>query len=402
MAIYPAIAFILIVLTMPVFIRLAHRFNLFDEPDEDRKRHNERIPYTGGFSIITAFSITALVMWFQDGLGMIPDQPTNFVPLYLYTVEAAGVIFLLGLIDDFRQLSFTKKFLFQFFAAMLIILGATKSNLYPSVFGTMESGVILNSLGTLISLFWIVGATNAINMIDGMDGLAGGSALISAVSMGFIAFWWGSSLLGILLLILAATLVGFLIYNKPPAKVFMGDTGSMFLGFALAISGWVLVDSAPTKFTNFFVPVVILGLPVSDTLLAFFRRIVTGRNPFSADTFHIHHMLKKRYGLTTRTTVLILYGITAVYCLFGIATAFVPVLAGCILLAVLVLANFLFLHKVGYTKLLRQSRARTSPDQTYIVDDESLMSDAYSKKNGNGTHASGDFRESFPSSSRKK
>jgi UDP-GlcNAc:undecaprenyl-phosphate/decaprenyl-phosphate GlcNAc-1-phosphate transferase len=355
---FPVLSFLVVVLSIPLCLRLARRFGLYDEPDDERKLHHARVPYTGGIAIAGSFAAVVTLMWFVEGLDMLPAQPFNYVPIYLYIVEAAFIIFLLGAVDDFKELSSTKKFVFQFLAAIFIILGASRSGMFPEVFSPLQSSVLSNSIGTVITLLWIVGTTNAINMIDGMDGLAGGSALISSVTMGVLATAWGSSLLGIVLFILAGALLGFLLYNRPPARVFMGDTGSMFVGFVLAVCGWLLLVSAPLRPSAFTVPVIILGLPVFDTLLAFGRRLLARRNPFSADTYHIHHMMKRRFGLSTRATVLILYGVTAAYCVAGLAIAFVPETLSWAIVAVVAGGTGGFLHLLGYTDILRGRSAR--------------------------------------------
>lgn len=349
---YPFLAFFLVLVTMPAAIRLAHRFQWFDIPDAARKIHVRKVPFTGGFSIFFSFAVSVTVMWLVDGLGMPSSQRSHFVPMYLYIIEASVITFILGIIDDFRELSFTKKFLFQFYAALFIILGAVKSNFFPHVFSAAESSVLVNSAGTLLTILWIVGTTNAINMIDGMDGLAGGTSLLSSVTMGILALLWGNTLLALVLFILAGTLTGFLAFNRHPAKVFMGDTGSMFLGFILGVCGWMLVDSGPLRFTTVAIPVLLLGLPVLDTLLAFFRRLVKRKNPFAADTFHVHHMLKLRFRLSDTATVLILCVVSAVFCAAGIAIAFMPEEFGILILAVLFVGVMWGLHLLGYTNLL--------------------------------------------------
>jgi UDP-GlcNAc:undecaprenyl-phosphate GlcNAc-1-phosphate transferase len=378
---YPFLAFVLVLVSMPLFIRLAHRFQWFDVPDATRKTHSRKVPFTGGFSIFFAFAASVTVMWFVDGLTILRTEHSHFVPMYLYVLEAGTITFLLGVIDDFRELSFTRKFLFQFFAALFIVLGAIKSNFFPVVFNIVESSVLLNSAGTFVTVLWLVGTTNAINMIDGMDGLAGGTSLMSAVSMGFLATTWGNTILALVLFTLAGALLGFLAFNRHPARVFMGDTGSMFLGFLLGVCGWMLVDSAPVRITTFAIPVLLLGLPVLDTLLAFFRRLIKRKNPFSADTFHIHHMLKLRFGLSDPATVLVLYGASLIFSLSGVAIAFIPDAAGIALVAVLVVAVTASLHLLGYTRLLFPDRAAAG-----LLDAVRVKSNGV-HANGNGVHS---------------
>lgn len=379
--IYAIASFLVAFLTMPLFIRIARKFNLFDIPDDDRKRHAGMIPYTGGFAFVSAFMLVTGVMMGLEGNALLAAQRPILGTMSVYIAQAGAIIFLLGIVDDFRDLTFTRKFLFQFFAAFFLILGATKSNVFPRVFAVESSTVFVNSIGTTISVFWVVGMTNAVNMIDGMDALAGGTGLIISLSLAFLALLFGNTVLAITLFILAGALVGFLLYNLPPAKVFMGDTGSMFLGFYLGTAGWLLVDSLPLKATSFLVPIVIAGLPVSDTLLAFLRRIVRGQNPFSADTNHIHHVLERRFGLSTSRTVAILLGVDIVLAGTGIAIALLPVIFGWIIFCVLVIAIMMCFHVLGYTRLMLPQNKEAAVPAAPAIDAGAIPA----KRNGNGT-----------------
>jgi UDP-GlcNAc:undecaprenyl-phosphate GlcNAc-1-phosphate transferase len=382
---YPLLAFAVTIVVTPLSIALGHRFRLFDLPDEDRKLHPGKIPYTGGLGFIAAIGVSAFAMFYFSRAELSGGGHTQLVPMFLYSVEACLIIFFLGVWDDFKDLPFQRKFLFQFIAAFFIILGAIKSGVYPQVFDMDMSGVLINSVGTLVSVFWIVGTTNAINMIDGMDGLAGGTTLISALAMAGLSLMWGNTVLALVFFCIAAALFGFLLFNFNPAKVFMGDTGSMFLGFLIGVFGWLMVDSAPQRFTMFFVPIIVLGVPISDTLLAFFRRIVKRQNPFSADRFHIHHMLKARFHLSVRGTVLTLYALAGFYAGAGITVALLPEAYAWICIGALLVAQGFFFHLLGYTELVFQEAA------------ESVLLAAPPHKgngvhppytNGNGTHAS--------------
>ena len=384
MMLYPILAVLLAVAAMPLCIRLAKRYGLLDRPDEQRKMHAESVPFTGGYGIIAAFAAAMLVMLTIEGVGFFSNQYANFVPMYLYIAEATLIIVILGVIDDLRELTYSQKFFFQFIAAFLMILGATKSNLFPSVFSIENSGVLVNSIGMVVSLLWLVGTTNAINMIDGMDGLAGTTSLISAVALAVVAFLWGNPVIGLMLLTLSGAILGFLVFNTHPARVFMGDGGSMFIGFILAFSGWMIVDSGPDDLISIMVPIIILGLPVTDTLLAFFRRIMRGSNPFSADLLHIHHMVKERFNLSLSRAVVVLAAMTAVYGLAGIGVAMLPPTLGWVLIGLLVAGKVAFLHTLGYTDLVLPGRGSARADAR--IDD--IAREALSR-NGNGFHANG-------------
>lgn len=354
MLLYPILALLFAVTAMPVCIRLARRYGLLDRPDTQRKMHADSVPFTGGYGIIVAFAAAVGAMLLVEGVGFFSEQYANFVPMYLYIGEATLIIVILGVIDDLRELTYSQKFFFQFIASFLMILGATKSGIFPSVFSIQDSGVLINSIGMVVSLLWLVGTTNAINMIDGLDGLAGTTSLISAAALAVVAFIWGNPVMGIVLLTLCGAIMGFLIFNTHPARVFMGDGGSMFIGFMLAFSGWMLVDSGPDNLISVMVPILILGLPVSDTLLAFFRRIMGGTNPFSADLLHIHHMVQKRFDLSLGRAVAVLAGIAMLYGLAGVLVSMLSPVMGWILIGILIIAKLVFLHTLGYTDMVRR------------------------------------------------
>ncbi|MCB2203129.1 hypothetical protein KQI65_00155 [bacterium] len=399
MMLYPILALLLAVTAMPLCIRLARRYGLLDRPDEQRKMHAESVPFTGGYGIIAAFTVAMGVMLAIEGVGFFAAEYANFVPMYLYIAEATLIIVVLGVIDDLRELTYSQKFFFQFIAAFLMILGATKSNLFPSVFSIENSGVLVNSIGMVVSLLWLVGTTNAINMIDGMDGLAGATSLISAIALAVVAFLWGNPVIGLMLLTLSGAILGFLTFNTHPARIFMGDGGSMFIGFVLAFSGWMIVDAGPDDFISILVPIIILGLPVSDTLLAFFRRIMRGSNPFSADLLHIHHMVKERFNLSLSRSVGVLALLSSLYGIAGIAVAMLPPTGGWILIGVLIAGKAAFLHKLGYTELVLPSLAARRRARRHIPNFEALAHDVLVRNgngksngihaNGNGVHVNG-------------
>jgi UDP-GlcNAc:undecaprenyl-phosphate/decaprenyl-phosphate GlcNAc-1-phosphate transferase len=390
MLIYPFVALLLAVVLMPLCIRLARRYGLFDYPDALRKVHEGNVPVTGGYSIILAFALTLGLIWLIEGLPVFFSARTSYASLYPYLAEATVIIVVLGIIDDLRELSYSQKFFFQFFAASLMVLGAIKSHLFPEVFSLEASGVLLSSVAMVVSLLWMVGTTNAINMIDGMDGLAGGTSLISAAALGIVAMLWGNPVLGAALFVLSGAILGFLVFNVPPARVFMGDGGSMFIGFTLSVSGWLLVDCGPATLTSLAVPIIILGLPVSDTLLAFFRRIVRGTNPFSADLHHIHHMLRAKRGFSTKTTVAVLMSVSLLYAGAGVVVAISSTTVGFILIGALVTLKILFLNWLGYRELIALGESDMHPVNVLPLNGNGLRkngSNGHHAVNGNGKYA---------------
>jgi UDP-GlcNAc:undecaprenyl-phosphate/decaprenyl-phosphate GlcNAc-1-phosphate transferase len=379
--IFPLLAFLLVVLTMPVFIRVAKRYRLYDKPDDDRKLHTGDIPFIGGICFSLAFVIITVVMVWFDGIPLDRPQYHKLATMSVYIGEAACIILFLGVLDDLRDLPFTRKFIFQFFATFFLILGAAKAGVLPKVFDVQSSSILWNSVGTTISVLWFVGMTNAINMIDGMDGLAGGTVLLACGAMAALALLWGNVMLALVLLILIGSIAGFLYYNLPPARIFMGDTGSMFLGFAVGVASWLLMDNAPVRLISVFVPIVILGLPITDTLLAFVRRIIRGQNPFSADRFHIHHMMKARFNLSTPATVYSLLGINVVLAGGGIFVAMLPEIYGWLIIGLLLCIMISLLYLLGYARLVFP----VGPLDASAAEVPTKIVGPSNRRNGNGT-----------------
>lgn len=278
-----------------IAMALALRFHLTDIADE-RKVHGEEKPI-GGIAIFLGVI-----------LGVAPFLEISWATLSL--LLGSLVIITVGLIDDLRSLSPKIKLLGQFIMASVpIFLGDIK-------IASLDLAGLRFELGFWaipITLFWIVGVTNAFNLIDGLDGLAaGGSAIVSLFTI-FLAWKAGNPEALLLALALLGASLGFLRYNFHPAQVFLGDSGSYFLGFLLAI---LTVESLQSDFGTIYnlpmlVPLLVLSLPLADTLWSIIRRAIAGKNIFAADRGHIHHWLLK-LGWEYRRTVLILYGVFVV------------------------------------------------------------------------------------------
>jgi UDP-GlcNAc:undecaprenyl-phosphate GlcNAc-1-phosphate transferase len=214
---------------------------------------------------------------------------------------------LVGLLDDTYGLSPKVKLLGQIVAALVAVQFGYRVEFITNPFNGGIIDLVDLKLSTPVTLFWIIGITNAINLIDGLDGLAAGTSAIAAVTMAVVAWSEGLPEIAVLALILAAAVLGFLKYNFNPAQIFMGDSGSLFLGFnlgALAIEG--LTKGATV--ISLFIPIVILGIPIMDTMFAIIRRFSNGQPIFQPDKKHLHHCLLE-LGLSHKQTVLAIYGI---------------------------------------------------------------------------------------------
>ena len=291
-------AFILTFIQMPFTIKLAKKKGFLDVPKDERRVHKEPIPVGGGIAMV--ISVTILTLYYlpiNKGLIM--------------TILASLVIALSGLYDDKKDLSPKLKFLFQILAGVLLILGGMKIEFVTNPFDSHDALLILNILSIPVTIFWVCGITNTINLIDGLDGLASGVSMICAISMFFITYRMGRYEVSIVCALVAGACLGFLPFNFNPAKIFMGDTGALYLGFMLSyisISGFL----KQAAILMIFVPVLILGVPVFDTAFAMVRRKLSGKSMVEADKGHLHHRLLKM-GLNQRQTVVILYSISAIF-----------------------------------------------------------------------------------------
>ncbi|MDI9463497.1 MAG: MraY family glycosyltransferase [Bacillota bacterium] len=298
-----AVAFFITLFITPLVIRLAYRIGALDMPSQ-RKVHRKVMPRFGGPAVYCGFLAIAAYLLHLE-----------------YDPQVAGLliggtfILLLGAIDDIYSLPPLAKLLGQVAAAVLVVLFGVRVNFITNPFdGYFELGM----MSIPVTIFWIVAVTNSINLIDGLDGLAAGISTIALLTISFIGLRTQSSMQVVLLSLgLAGAILGFLRYNFYPAKIFLGDSGSMFLGFTIAVLSTMGLLKMVTVYT-FVIPVIILGVPIFDTSFAILRRYSRGKPIFAADKRHIHHRLLNR-GLTHRQAVLALYclaiafGLSAVY-----------------------------------------------------------------------------------------
>lgn len=302
------LSFLITFFSIPVIIQVAKDKKLFDEPDE-RKVHKTVIPTLGGLGIFAGFTLATL-------LG-VPQTGTSHLQ---YFIAASLVVFFLGLKDDILILSASKKFAGQLIAALLLIKfgGVRLTNMH----GFLGIHEIPNLAGIVLSALTIVVITNSFNLIDGVDGLAGSLGILTTLFFGGYFYLSGDPVYAIMAFSLAGSLISFLIYNFSPAKIFMGDTGSLLLGLVNAIlvirfihtagaPGAVLpVQAAPA------IGFSILMVPLFDTLRVFGLRILNRRSPFSPDRNHIHHFLLD-LGFTHRRIALTCLSANLVFILFA-------------------------------------------------------------------------------------
>ncbi|MEM5780308.1 MAG: MraY family glycosyltransferase [Lawsonibacter sp.] len=291
-------AAVVALISTPVVRSLAFRVGAVDVPKDNRRMHNHPIPRMGGLAIFFGFLLSVLI----------------FLPLSEQLrgmLLGTAIIVILGILDDIYALPAKPKFLVQIVAALFAVLAGNRifilSNL--NIFSS-DPYWELGWLSIPISVLWIVGITNAVNLIDGLDGLACGVSTISSMTLLVIALTVSEPEVAILMAALSGASIGFLPYNLNPAKIFMGDTGSTFLGFVLAT---VSIQGLFKFYTiiSFAVPFLMLGLPIFDTCFAILRRVSKGQSPMSPDRGHIHHRLIDM-GFSQKQAVAVLYVISAI------------------------------------------------------------------------------------------
>ncbi|WP_418791048.1 glycosyltransferase family 4 protein [Phosphitispora sp. TUW77] len=290
------IAFLISLVVTPVVRKLSFWLGAVDRPDA-RKVHSGLMPRMGGLAVFLAFTVTVLIM------GEITKSMMGLL-------IGGTMIMLLGLLDDIKDVSPRLKLLGQLAAAgVLVVFGIQVDFITNPLGGTFSLTHFGINFGIPLTILWIVGITNAVNLIDGLDGLAGGLASIAALTLAVVGWVNGQMWIVLPAVVLSAAVIGFLRYNFYPAKIFLGDSGSLYLGFMLAGMSVIGLTKQAAMF-SVFVPVLIFGIPIFDTLFAILRRYINNQPIFSADKEHLHHRLLA-IGFSHRKTVLAIYGISS-------------------------------------------------------------------------------------------
>lgn len=335
----------------PLVLKTALRRGLYDQPD-GRKVHSRLIPRLGGIAIVLAF-FTPLVGILLVEAGM-RQQLTQNEPQLVGLFVGGLLVAVLGLWDDLRGADAKQKFVVQIGVACLMWALDYRIDVVTNPFG---GSIEVGWLSLPVTVFWFVGVMNAVNLIDGLDGLAGGIGLISVSTLMVLALTDGNVVAALMCACLAGALVGFLFFNFNPARIFMGDTGSLFLGFVLAAFS-IATGSKGSTAIALSVPILVLALPIVDTMLAIGRRVKARRPIFSADQEHIHHKLLKA-GFSHRGAVLVLYGVAVVLAGLALLTrATSQPVAGLVMLAAGV---FLFVLLRFLAGLHRPAREVSDP-----------------------------------------
>lgn len=302
-----AVAMVIAFLMTPPVKRFAMQVGAMDVPRDGRRVHDHPVPRMGGLAIFLGFTVAMILF-------------VSFTTQVLGLMLGALIIAAMGAVDDIVNLRPWIKLSIQIVAALVaircgIIFNAVSN---PNILSDVLT-IPIGSLSIPLTVLWIVGCTNAVNLIDGLDGLAVGVSAISSMTMLVVSLFVADPNTTFILAALCGACVGFMPFNMNPAKIFMGDVGSQFLGFVLACVSVMGLFKLHTVIT-FLVPVLAMAIPLADTVFAFCRRIVHGQSPFHADKGHFHHRLLAM-GLNQKQAVAVLYGVSAVMGLVAVLLA---------------------------------------------------------------------------------
>ncbi len=361
-----ALSVLIALILTPIVRDGVGRFGFLDHPDGVRKKHAAAIPRVGGIAIVLAYVITF-------GIAFVLPFSYTFVlrkalPSILQLTMVASVVFLTGVVDDLIGLNAWQK--------LMGIGGASALAYWAGIRVDIHMANILPAwpwLGFVITVLWLIGCTNAFNLIDGMDGLAAGVGLVATVTMLIAALTQGNMALALATMPLAGSLLGFLRYNFNPASVFLGDSGSLLIGFLLGCYGALWSEKSVTL-VALTVPLLALSIPLLDVLLSIVRRYLRNRPIFEADRGHIHHKLLER-GFSPKAAVLMIYGFCSVVAgLSLLASALHSRFTGLIVIAFCAAAAFGIRH-LEYAEFAMAGRMFLQGRFRQIIDSETRLID---------------------------
>lgn len=341
-------ALVITYILTPYAKRLACRLGAIDVPEDSRRVHERPMPSLGGVAIYFSFIITSVIL-------IVFSKSMSFNSELKGILLGATLIMIIGIIDDIKQISAKYKLAVQILAALIAVYSGVTINFVKFPLANTESGLVfLKALKIPVTIFWIIGITNTINLIDGLDGLAAGVSTIASLSLAVVAYNVGQYSATILLVILAGSVLGFLPYNFNPAQIFMGDSGSLVIGYLLAtISVAGLIKGATTVAVA--IPVLALGVPVFDATFAIVRRLINKRPIMEADKGHLHHRLLE-HGLSQKQTVLILYVISSVLGVSSIIISGIARPSAYLIIGIISILTLYGAYRIGITKKVTEKR----------------------------------------------
>jgi UDP-GlcNAc:undecaprenyl-phosphate GlcNAc-1-phosphate transferase len=332
-------------------------------PVSERHLHAAPLPRLGGVAIFSAFVLSVAVAVAAASFRPHLSFGSSLKILVTILVPAC-LIFLLGLYDDIRSTGPYVKFAVQAVAAAMLWMGGLRILDLPVLFGSRQFPWFV---GLVLTIVWVLGITNAFNLIDGLDGLAAGSALFSTLVVFVVSLLSHSSLVALMTLALTGAIVGFLRFNFNPATIFLGDSGSLFIGFMLSALALEGAQKAPTVIAV-AIPVVSFGLPILETSLSVLRRLISGRPVFTADREHIHHKLLQ-LGLSHREVVIVLYAVSALFALLSLFLLWPTGSSLGLVLAVVGTGIWLGVQHLGYPEFgeIRRVAQRTLEQRQIVI-----------------------------------
>jgi UDP-GlcNAc:undecaprenyl-phosphate/decaprenyl-phosphate GlcNAc-1-phosphate transferase len=336
------------ILIMPLIIRIAHKNKLYDLPDQ-RKIHTGLIPRLGGIGIFISFMVSIILtsVIFQYVFKKDLEDVSNL--RILFVIAGFCIIHILGLVDDLKNQKAVLKLIIQIIAAVIVTAGGY---LIESVSIPYIGVIQFSWLAYPVTILWIIGITNSVNLVDGMDGLAGGISAFASFSMGIIALLQGQLLTAILAFGLFGATAGFLVYNLPPAKIFMGDSGALLLGFALSVIPLMGISTI-SSLSTMIVPITLLMVPIVDTTAAIIRRLRKKQTIMAPDKEHIHHKLLGM-GFSDKRILGLIYGICFYLSIIAITTVTMPKEANVLLVLIVWLGSMMGYGIIHYLTSTRR------------------------------------------------
>jgi UDP-GlcNAc:undecaprenyl-phosphate GlcNAc-1-phosphate transferase len=356
------LAFVFSLSFTPVVKCWARKLGALDLPG-GRKVHDKPVPRLGGFSIFVIFNLV-LIITSQIDFFFFPSDFLSEVN-FLWLIIASSIMVGIGVVDDLRRISPSIKFFFQIGAGLIVALACAKIQVITLPFGTIDLGI----WSIPVTILWVVGITNAINLLDGLDGLAAGTSFIICVAMFGISLLNQNIGIALCSAVLAGSILGFLKYNFYPASIFLGDSGAYFLGFILSVLP-LMGGLKGTATFAILVPILALGLPIMDTALSMIRRLLRslhimeideekneikfffldGFSVFRADRNHIHHRLLQM-GFTQRKAVILLYAISLILGGLAFSSVYFKNINYALFLTTIGLASYIGVKKLGYSEI---------------------------------------------------
>lgn len=321
------ITMIVSTLLIPVVINVGNKLNIVAKMNE-RTVHKKEIVRIGGVAIYLSFLVGALIF-------LKTDSQINAILI------AGFLVFMVGLYDDVHDLSPKIKLIVQIIAALIVII---YGDIYLKGFNFIEGDT--RFIPGFITLLWIVGITNAINLIDGLDGLSSGISIIVLITISLTSFASGRTDIASLSLVLAGAIMGFLFYNFHPAKIFLGDSGALFIGFMISAISLLGFGYNTSTFFTLGAPICVLAVPIFDTLIAIIRRKLNNKKFSDADRKHLHHNLMFQLKLGHTKSVLVLYGVTILFSITSFIYLYDPTF-GIIIFLILMFMFQLFVEMTG-------------------------------------------------------